>query len=61
MKNFELSDNEYNKARQLIHEYHDTKHEWPSVKYIFSPTGIGNKIEIQIQNESHDITDYERW
>lgn len=44
-------------------EIFDGKGNYPNISYIFTPTGIGDAVELYESNtkEKLDITDYDSW
>ncbi len=58
---FYLTESEAKEADKIIKTYHSLNKIWPKVSYIFHPTGIGDKVEISVDNNIYDITDYESW
>jgi len=60
---FTLNENEQEKLDSLNSKWFKKYGVHGKIKYKFSPTGIGDKIEVKnsIEGEWIDITDYNSW
>lgn len=65
---FEVNKKERNKIKRWLSELKKKhpkvfKDKDPSLKYIITPTGIGNGVEVEEQHtkEKIDVTDYSSW
>lgn len=63
MKGFKLNEKEDELLQDFKTEIVKKFGNYGSLSYTFTPTGIGNKIEVysKLLNKTKDITDYESW